>query len=178
MTNLETTLDDIARRRAGFKDRRAKIDEELAARRAALLADELAQINDLIAKARAQGATLGDLKRAYGTKDHRTITSIVNSHAAEIAYWKDALTTGQYGQWFTITSATEDDIYDTVLIHDVVFSITEIENGIMLLTEQDRWNEDFTVENATVRDFDGKTEDEDERVAEIGDAWRKLRSND
>lgn len=174
--SLEATLEDIARRRAGFKDRRAKIDEELAARRAALLADEVAQINDLIAKARAQGATLGDLKRAYGTKDHRTITTIVNAHEAEIRYWKDELLSGKHGSWFTITPINDpDEALDAVLINDVVFQIMDLQGGgIMLATEVSRWNEDFTVENKTVGEFDGKTEDDDERIREIGDAWRKL----
>ncbi len=170
--SLENTLEEINRRRLGFKDRRQKIDEELAARRAALLADEVAQINDLIAKARAQGATFGDLKRAYGTKDHRTITNIVNTHSAEIAYWKDALTSGQHGDWFTL-----NDDGSEVTINDVVFEILEVEGGILLSSQTPRWNDDYTIENKVVGEFDGKTEDEDARIREVGEAYRKYNSN-
>lgn len=167
--SLEQTLDEIERRRAGFKDRRDKIDEELAARRAALLADEVSQINDLIAKARAQGATLGQIKRAYGTKDHRTITTIVNAYGAEIEYWKSALTSGKYGSWFTMS-----DDGATVTINDVLFRIIPVEDGIILDTDVSPWNDDFTVPNKTVGEFDGKTQDDDDRIGEILEAHRKL----
>lgn len=165
--SMQDTLDELERRRLGFKDRRDKIDEELAARRAALLAEETSQINDLIAKARAQGASLGAIKRAYGTKDHRTITTIVAEHSAEIEYWRDAILSGKHGSWFSI----EDN---KVTIKDVVFEILKLDDGsIMLSTDTPRWNDDFTVENEIVRDFDGKSEEDEPRVAEIGEAFRK-----
>lgn len=167
-TALESTLEDISRRRAGFKDRRDAIDEELKARRAALLAEEQNQIEDLMAKARAQGATLGDLKRAYGTKDHRTVTTIVDARQAEVKYWQEAFRSGEaQGQWFVITD-------DTVLIDDVVFELITMEGGtIMLSTETPQWNDDFTVENKIVKEYDAKTEHEHDGVREIAEAYRK-----
>lgn len=171
---VEQTLQELERRRLGFKDRRDKIDEELAARRATMLAEEISQINDLIAKARAEGATLGAIKRAYGTKDHRTITSIVDSHQAEIKYWQDAIASGQHGTWFSLV-----DDGTAVIIESVRFEIVLIDDGksIMLNTDVPRWNEDFTVENETVKEFDAQLETENERVAEIAEAYRSYEAS-
>lgn len=162
---LEDTLGELARRRAGFKDRALKIKEELRIRELALLAEERTQIEDLIAKAIASGATLGDVKRAYGTKDHRTITNIVAARQAEIAYWRDHFSNPANGDWFTITGDGH------VIISDVLFEVTPLEHGdMMLITTEPQWNEDFTVENETVKEFDGKTQADNPRIGEIVEA--------
>ena len=169
---LEDTLNELERRRAGFKDRQAKIDEELKARRAAMLADEVNAIEDLIAKAIAENATLGQIKRKYGTKDHRTITTIVARRQGEIQYWRDAIALGEVGkeEWFTIQNGRGGNY--VVSIEDVMFDIHILEDGtIMLSTETPQWNEDFTVENETVREYDGKTEEDNPRIAEISEAF-------
>lgn len=164
---LEETLKELEVRRLGYKDRREKIEEELRARRISLLAEEQAQIEDLIAKAYASGATLGQIKKAYGTKDHRTITTIVANRAAEIKYWREALSDPTGGAWFTIM----DD--GQILIRDVVFEATPLDDGkVMLITTEPKWNDDYTIENETVREFDGKTEEDDERISEIAEALR------
>lgn len=166
---LEDTLSEIEVRRLGFKDRRDKIDEELKARRAAMLAEEQLQIENLVAKARAQGATLGDIKRAYGTKDHRTVTAIVNNRQAEIKYWQDTIRAGaEEGAWFTLLDN------DQVLIGEVVFDTVEMEGeGLMLVTETPQWNDDWTIENTTVKEYDGKTESEHDGIGQIAEAIRK-----
>lgn len=165
---LEQTLEELERRRLGFKDRRDKIDEELAARRQTLLAEEISQINDLIAKARVEGGTLGQIKRAYGTKDHRTITTIIENSKSAIEYWTDAFASGKYGSWFEIV-----DEGTAVVIDSVRFEIIPLAgDNIMLNTDEPRWNADFTVENHTVKEFDAETESDNERVAEIAQAYR------
>lgn len=165
---LEETLKELEVRRLGYKDRREKIEEELRARRISLLAEEQAQIEDLIAKAYASGATLGQIKKAYGTKDHRTITTIVANRATEIKYWRQALAESEAEAWFSIGP-------DGITISGVLFDYTILDDmKFMLFTGEPQWNDDFTIENETVRDFDGKTEDEDPRVAEIAEAVRKL----
>lgn len=170
---LEDTLSELERRRLGFKDRAAKIKEEMRQRELALLADERAQIEDLIAKAMASGATLGQVKRAYGTKDHRTIRDIVAKREAEIQYWRDELAKPTNGEWFTIAGIDVETGRHVVFIDSVTFDVVPLDNGgIMLSTDTPQWNEDFTVENETVREFDGKTEEESERVREIADAIR------
>lgn len=165
---LEETLATLESRRLGYKERRARIEEELRQRRIAMLAEEQGQIENLVAKAVAEGATLGQIKRAYKTKDHRTITTMVAENEAAIRYWREFLAAPENGDWFTIV----DD--DNVLIGEVTFRLVTMETGeIMLTTETPQWNEDFTIENETVRDFDGKTEDESDRVREIADALRE-----
>lgn len=162
---LEDTLGELTRRREGFKDRAAKIKEELRIREQALLAEERTQIEDLIAKAIASGATLGDVKRAYGTKDHRTITTIVANRQAEIAYWRDHFANPANGDWFTITGDGH------VLIGEVLFEVTPLDGGdIMLITTEPQWNDDYTIENETVREYDGKTQADNPRIGEIAEA--------
>lgn len=165
MTLLEDTLSELTRRRQGFKDRAARIKEELRIREQALLAEERAQIEDLIAKAIASGATLGDVKRAYGTKDHRTITTIVANRQAEIKYWQDHLANPANGDWFTVTSD------GNVVIGEILFEVKALDDGdIMLITTEPQWNDDYTIENETVREYDGKTQTDNPRIGEIAEA--------
>lgn len=169
---LEDTLADLERRRLGFKARQAQIDEELKERRRALLAEEVTTIEDTVARAIAEGATLGQIKKAYGTKDHRTVSEIVARRQAEIKYWQDTLANmaaARKSDWFVI-----DD--DCVRIGEIRFDYQTMEDGkILLLTDVPQWNDDYTIENETVRDFDGKTEDESDRVREIAEAIREQR---
>lgn len=165
---LEETLKELEAARLGYRSRREKIEEELRARRIAMLAEEQLAIENFVAKAVAEGATLGQIKRAYGTKDHRTITNIVENREAEIRYWREFAANPENGEWFTIGP-------DGITISGVLFDYTILDDEkFMLVTGEPQWNDDFTIENETVRDFDGKTEDEDPRVAEIAEAVRKL----
>lgn len=162
---LEETLKELEAARLGYRSRREKIEEELRARRVAMLAEEQLAIENFVAKAVAEGATLGQIKRAYGTKDHRTITNIVENREAEIRYWREFAANPENGEWFTLLEDGQ------VLIGEVLFAVTSLDDGrIMLMTDEPQWNDDFTIENETVRDFDGKTEGESRRIAEIAAA--------
>lgn len=166
---LETTLAELELSRLGYKERRARIEQELRERRLSMLAEETDKIENLVARAVAEGATLGQIKKAYKTKDHRTITTIVNDRAAEIKYWREFNAKPENGNWFTIMADGQ------ILIGEVLFEASPVDDGkIMLITTHPQWNDDFTIENETVRDYDGKTEDESEHVREIAEAIRKL----
>lgn len=128
-------------------------------------------INFLILVAYAAGASMGEIKRAYGTKDHRTVSAVIQAGSADIAQMRKAAESDEeYTDWFTITG-------DTVEVRasgeSVLFRITEMEEGeIMLSTDIPRWNDDYTVENPIVAEFDGVLSDESTRVATIAEAYK------
>lgn len=160
---LEDTLQELAEGRAAYKTRRARIDEELRTLRAEKLAAEQAAIEQIIVRAMAEGATLGQIKRAYGTKDHRTISDIVTSRADEIQAVRDAREAKRKAteDWFKIR---EDNILVTINGHEAFFTYTNVDDVIMFTTDTPLWNEDFSIKNEAVAILDGKTETDSEEA--------------
>lgn len=168
---LENTLEALAERRLAFKSYRESVEEELRKLRIEKLAAEQASIEHLVVKAMAEGATLGQVKRAYGTKDHRTIATIVTARAAEIEALQNAkreekVKTG----WFKVVD-------DLILVERedgaARFTWTEVDDKIMFTTEEPLWNEDYTVRNEAVALLDGKTEDDSDEARILAKAIRK-----
>lgn len=169
---LEGTLQQLAERRLSFKAYRETIEEELRQLRLQKLAAEQASIDHLVAKAMAEGATLGQVKRAYGTKDHRTIANIVASRAAEIEAIRQSRITAKAktDDWFQLDEA---EAYVTIGEHRAYFTWSEVDGEYMFTTDAPLWNDDYTIKNEAVALLDGKTESESEEAAILAAAIRE-----
>ena len=174
---LETKLAELAERRERFKEFRDSVDADLARQRVERLAAENAAIDQLVIECAAEHATLGQIKRAYGTKDHRTISDKVTSHAAEIAAIRTQAVQKMKNQpdWFRIDG-------DTVRVERedgaATFTWTTLEDGQFLFsTDEPRWDDTFTTENKAVTLLDGKTETDNADARILGKFIRKSRSN-
>lgn len=171
--SLENTLEELAERRLAFKAYRTTVEEDLRKLRAEKLAAEQASIEYIIVKAMAEGATLGQVKRHYGTKDHRTISRIVEVRAAEIEAVRNAAQAekAKKKDWFTFDG-------DTVLVivegHSAArYTWTEVDGEIMFTTEEPRWDETLTIENKAVTLLDGKTESSSEEARILAENIRE-----
>jgi hypothetical protein len=158
--SLESTLAELAERRERFKEFRDEVDADLARQREERLAAELAAIDNLIFQSAAEGATLGQIKRAYGTKDHRTIADKVRDHKPEIAAIQKTITQQLKGQpdWL-IYNGNSIRVVDGEWTADFTWVIVD-EGEFMFTTEEPLWDPTFTHKNTAVEVLDGKTESE------------------
>ena len=171
---LEDALEALSERRAAFREFRASVEEELRNKRQEMLAAEQSSIEHLIVQAMAQGATLGQVKRAYGTKDHRTIATIVYARKGEIEAVRKARQKERIAEeWFDIDERTKTVrvILDT---HVAVFEWSIVDGKYYFITSTPRWDDTYTIENKAVVALDGKTEDEAEEAGVIAEALREL----
>ena len=172
---LEATLAELEERRSAFRHFRSQVDEDLRRLRIERLAAEQQAIDHLVFKAAAEGASLGAIKRAYGTKDHRTISDLVRDHSAEIEAIKKAAVdaVSNLPGWLNILDATNFVVnLDT---NSADYQAVEIEGGILLFTSDNSlWNEDFTIKNEAVELLDGKTENDSEEARIVGKFLRQL----
>ena len=167
---LEEILSELADRRAAFKVYREKVEEELRLKRIEMLGAEQASIEHIIVRAVANGATIGQIKKAYGTKDHRTIASIVTARSSEIeAVRKAAVEKKPATDWFTLDG-------DRALVElptgAATFTWSEVDGLFMFTTDEPLWNDDFTIRNEAVALLDGKTEADTEQAAQLARAIR------
>jgi len=170
---LEDTLQDLAERRFAFRAYRTGVDEELRKLRAEKLAAEQASIEHIVVKAMAEGATLGQVKKAYGTKDHRTISTIVAARAAEIEAVREAQAQqakpAEAEEWFILGME-----HVTVFLGEAkaTFTWSEVDGLLMFSTVEPLWNDDYTIRNEAVALLDGKTETDNDQAREIASAIR------
>lgn len=171
---LEATLEQLSERRLSFKAYRETVEEELRQLRLQKLAAEQASIEHLVVKAVAEGATLGQVKRAYGTKDHRTIATIVTARAAEIEAIRQSKLTAKAKteDWFQLGGVPGLALV-TIGDHQAYYSWSEVDGELMFTTESPLWNDDFTIKNEAVALLDGKTESESEEAAILAAAIRE-----
>jgi hypothetical protein len=85
MPNAEDILVELAEKREGYKTFVDSVDEDLKRERLRRIAVRQSEIRDLVIRAHLAGARTADIKRAYNTTDHRTITNILASAEEEIA---------------------------------------------------------------------------------------------
>ncbi len=78
-------LERLVEDRASYPAFAEAVDRDLAIERERRLAERRADIESSVVRAYIEGASLADIKRAYGTKDHQTVRSIIDAHAAFIA---------------------------------------------------------------------------------------------
>jgi hypothetical protein len=156
--SVEDTLAQLQQRRAQFVPFREAVDADLERQRVERLATEKNAIRTLVLKAFAEGASMGQIKRAYNTTDHRTISDIIKSGAAEVAAIQQAEVSGVETQpeWFTLDG---DSVHVTFGGDSAVYEWTEMEDGKFLFTtDAPLWNDEFTQKNKAVEYLDGKTE--------------------
>lgn len=169
---LEETLKELKTGRLAYRARRALIDEEVRQLRASKLAAAQEAIEHIVVKAVAEGATLGQIKKAYGTKDHRTISDIVTNRSAEIEAIREARAAESRAQkdWFDLG---EDAVRVTLDGHEASFGWAIVDDEVMFITDTPAWNDDFTIKNEAVALLDGKTESTSEEARQIGELIRK-----
>ena len=160
----EQALAHLAELRSAFVAVRKSVEEELRMQRAKRLFAYTKDIEKAVLEAYASGATLGAIKRAYGTSDHRTVATIVENGLAEIEAMRLAKIAADEEraantEWFTFLPDRQVEI--NWAGDSAVFEIADMEDDdIILTTKTPRWNDDFTVENRAVAQFDGYTSDE------------------
>lgn len=158
---LESKLAELAERRARFVEFRDAVDADLARQRVERLSAETAGIQQLVVECAAEDATIGQIKRAYDTKDHRTISDIIRSHGPEIAAIKAGKVARLRNQpeWFTLDA--DGTIHVSWEESQADYTYSTLEDGQFLFsTESSRWDDSFTIENKAVNLLDGKTETE------------------
>ena len=171
-----TTLDDLAARREAFRHFRTRVEEDLRRERAERLANEVAVINQLVYQAAAEGATIGEIMRSYGTKDRRTIADLVRNHSAEIEALKKAHARKESEsgapEWLTIYDPT--GFFVDLGEHHASYAATTMGDGTLLFTTGNPlWNEDFTIKNEAVALLDGKTETDSDEASIVARYLRK-----
>lgn len=171
---LEKTLRELEERRTGFVEYRAEVEADLRRERERRLAAETQGILQLVLTAAAEGATLGQIKRAYGTKDHRTIADMVRDHRAEIDVIRKRLDEQVKGQpdWINF----EDDTFtvDVGEAGQATYTWVVMEDEtFMFVTEDTLWDPEYTTKNEAVEKFDGKHENDNADTRKLATVLRK-----
>ena len=156
----EETLAELQRRRADFVPFREAVEADLDRQREERLAAERHAIRSLVLKAFAEGASMGKIKRAYKTTDHRTISDMIKSGAAEVAAIQQAevATVTTQPEWFEIDPSGSHAMV-TFGGDTAQYTWTHMEDGALLFTtDEPLWDAEFTQKNKAVEYLDGKTE--------------------
>lgn len=176
---MEEKLTELARAREGFRAFRDQVDADLARQRQIRLEGEIGRITTLILESAAAGATTGQIKRAYGTKDHRTIATILQSHASEIQALKSQRVARVESQpeWLVILpdGGLMVDLNERGVATFEVIAPAAAQEGSLLLfsTEEPLWDDTFSVKNEAVEMLDGKFENETDETALAARFWKE-----
>lgn len=171
MTPQEKALQELAERRLAYQEYRKRIDEEARAWRADRLAVEQSSVEHLVLQAAAAGATVGQIKKAYGTKDHRTIAGLLEERAAEITALREALAArAEPEEWFWIDG---ENVRVAVDGSEAMFTWADVDDELMFLTTESAWNADYTIQNKAVHLLDGKTQSSSTQATELAKAIRE-----
>lgn len=136
MSKLDDALSALTESRKSWHPYVEKVDAALAEERHRQLEGKREEITTAVLFAAANGASIADIKRAYGTKDYRTIKSILEAHPERLAAMRAAVTA--YVDLPEIEFNVETD---TVAIRDAetgevqsVLEILALEDGGYLLS--------------------------------------------
>lgn len=170
----ENALAELGNRRERFTAFRTQVDEDLRRLRVERLASEQSAIRQLVLEAYASGATVGEIKRAYGTKDHRTITDIINGGTAEIEQIRKELAAVEAGIPGMLWVEGANSFSYEHEGHTAVFEWYTTEDGEMVFTtDTPLWDSNYEIKNAAVEVLSGKTENESDLAAKIARAVRE-----
>lgn len=123
-------LDALTEERERFKALQASIDEDLARQRFERLAEGRGKVNRKVLEAAAAGNSIAKIKRAYGTKDYKTIKTILDNGQAEL----DAILAGRADK--TGSSDSNDRIVvegAIVYVDGVAYDIIELDEDEYML---------------------------------------------
>jgi hypothetical protein len=145
MTTKDEALVALTKSRAGYKDFVKQVDADLRVEKAKRLAAHQGTIYHQVAEAWVLGATIEDLKRAYGTKDYKTIKNIIDN-CAELPVQVDApeqgdmIETNAKPNWYEIvkppTKVDEGMLYVGELGYDIV-PLDDGDDIMLVLSEGD-----------------------------------------
>lgn len=170
----QNVLEELSSRRERFTAFRTQVDEDLRRLRVERLATETSAIRQLVLSAYANGATVGEIKRAYKTKDHRTITDIINGGTAEIEQLRKELAAVEAGipgmLWIEGANAFSYEHEG----HTAIFEWYSTEEGeIVFTTDTPLWDDNYENKNLAVEVLSGKTESESDLAGTIARAVRE-----
>lgn len=169
----QNTLEQLSERREMFTAFRTQVDEDLRRQRVERLATEQSGIRALVLEAYAKGASVGEIKRHYGTKDHRTITDIIKSGTAEIEQFRRHLAEVEAGIPGMLWVEGANSFTFEVDGDTAVFDWYSTEDGEMVFTtDTPLWDEAYENKNAAVEALSGKTESESDLAGKIAAAVR------
>jgi len=137
MADKTDWLTALAELRGDYKDFLAAVDEDLARERQKRIASRQGDIMNAVVQAYTLGASLAEIKRAYGTKDHNTIKKIVEGTQSQADFMKKESPKARPDKpWFEIVGTfeaqnvvlyAEDSRYDVIYLEGGEFLLDRIE---------------------------------------------------
>jgi hypothetical protein len=135
MADKSDWLTALAELRGDYKDFLAAVDEDLARERQKRIASRQGDIINAVIQAYTLGASLAEIKRAYGTKDHNTIKKIVGGAQSQADFMKkESPKTKPDAPWFEIKRAAAEAQADySLYTGDAQYAVYTLEGGEFLL---------------------------------------------
>lgn len=135
MAASDVWLARLREERENYKPFVEAVERDLQVERASRLAAKRLDIENSVVMAYINGASIADLKRAYDTKDYRTIKTILDKHAAQIALAKSSGTTDDGTLPETWAEYNADEGVLSLLIDgkDATFTVIVMEDDEYLL---------------------------------------------
>lgn len=157
----------LAEQREGYKAFVEAVERDLQLERAQRLATYRSEIEATVVQAYVSGARVADLKRAYDTKDHKTIRSILDKHAAQVALLTSGAATDEVPtNWFNYDPQAM--ILSVILDgKDATFAVISMEDEEYLL--------DYQTGDASLKSrFDGAVLSRDDTAPEMVALWTEV----
>jgi len=137
MTDKYESLDRLRALRESYRAYVEAVDADLAREKAKRLAARQGEILEAVAESAARGASLADIKRAYGTKDHRTIKKMVDSMSNQIEAIAEEIAAPVATERFTIDVGALGIPYLTV--DGITFMVVLMDEDGYMLDAADGW---------------------------------------
>lgn len=144
MTSKMEALSALAEARADYRTFVQAVEDDLARERAERLSKRRNEVRDLVIDAASKGANVAELKRAYGTKDYRTIKSILDNAGDELLVRREQNVQAEVKdrKWFEITNHGTIDVWDGEALANLVFERLD-DGSIMLLSNDELYPEGY-----------------------------------
>jgi len=157
--------------RENYKPFVEAVERDLQVERAARLSAKRLDIENSVVMAYIAGASIADLKRAYDTKDYRTIRTILDKHAAQIALAKANGVTddGTLPESWAEYDAETEVLSILVDGKDATFKVIDLEDAEYLLDY-------VTGDDDLKRKLDGNVLSESDSVEWFVTLWTEVHS--
>lgn len=138
MTSREEALAELAEARASYRGFIESVDEDLRAERERRIAQRRAEIEGMVLRAYALESSIADIKRAWGTKDYRTIRNIIDSRSSELDALREELAQAAEPD-SSVTPWLTFPWKDGLIVHGEFYRIIELQDdeGFLLVGDND-----------------------------------------
>lgn len=136
MAASDIWLARLREERESYKPFVEAVERDLQVERAARLATKRLDIENSVVMAFISGASIADLKRAYDTKDYKTIRTILDRHAAQIALAKSnggVADDGTLPESWSEYDPETTDLHMLIDGEDVTFTVIVLEDDEYML---------------------------------------------